>query len=113
MSTHVTITLTHSLARDSRTNLETWLEEAETLARNLCPQHDPTGALTLVATDQVWNDIPVNLANRAQVLAGTHPPAYRARPTWDIPAQHSGVRRSRRCVDVQAGASAAHGLLYG
>ena len=42
------LTLTHSLAHDSRTNLETWLEEAETLARNLCPQHDPTGALTLV-----------------------------------------------------------------
>ncbi len=89
MSTHVTITLTHSLAHDSRTNLEMWLEEAETVSRNLCPQHDPTGALTLVATDQVWNDIPVNLANRAQVLAGTHPPNYRARPTWDIPAQHS------------------------
>ena len=91
MSTHVTITLTHSLAHDSRTNLETWLEEAETLARNLCPQHDPTGALTLVATDQVWNDIPVNLANRAQVLAGTHPPAYRARPTWDLPNQHGNA----------------------
>jgi hypothetical protein len=89
MSTHVTITLTHSLAHDSRTNLETWLEEAETLARNLCPQHDPTGALTLVATDVVWKDFPVNLANRAQVLAGTHPPAYRARPTWDLPAQHA------------------------
>ena len=88
MSTNVTITLTHSLAHYSRTNLETWLEEAETLARNLCPQHDPTGALTLVATDQVWNDIPVNLTNRAQVLAGTHPPAYRARPTWDMPNQH-------------------------
>ena len=61
------------------------------MARNLCPQHDPTGALTLVATDQVWNDIPVNLANRAQVLAGTHPPAYRARPTWDLPAQHGNA----------------------
>ena len=85
------LTLTHSLAHDSRTNLETWLEEAETLARNLCPQHDPTGALTLVATDQVWNDIPVNLTNRAQVLAGTHPPAYRARPTWDLPAQHGNA----------------------
>ena len=71
MSTHVTITLTHSLAHDSRTNLEMWLEEVETVSRNLCPQHDPTGALTLVATDQVWNDIPVNLANRAQVLACT------------------------------------------
>ena len=76
MSTNVTITLTHSLAHDSRTNLETWLEEAETLARNLCPQHDPTGALTLVATDQVWNEMPVNVTNPADVLNG-QPPAQR------------------------------------
>ena len=89
MSTNMQLTLTHSLAHDSRTNLGMWLEEAETVSRNLCPQHDPTGALTLVATDVVWKDFPVNLANRAQVLAGTHPPAYRARPTWDLPAQHA------------------------
>ena len=89
MSTHVTITLTHSLAHDSRTNLETWLEEAETLARNLCPQHDPTGALSLVVTDQVWNEMPVNLTNPVDVLNG-QTPAYRARPTWVMPAQHGG-----------------------
>jgi hypothetical protein len=82
------LTLTRSLAHDSRTNLEMWLEEAETLSRNLCPQHDPTGALTLVATDRVWHEMPVNVTNPADVLRG-QPPQYRARPTWDMPAQHA------------------------
>ena len=90
MSTNMKLTLTHSLAHDSRTNLEMWLEEAETVSRNLFPQHDPTGALTtLVATDQVWNEMPVNVTNPADVLNG-QPPVYRARPTWDMPAQHPG-----------------------
>ena len=78
-----TLTLTHSLAHDPRTTLEMWLEEAETVTRNLCPQHDPTGALTLVSTDQVWNEMPVNLTNPVDVLNG-QPPVYRARPTWDM-----------------------------
>jgi hypothetical protein len=82
-----TITLTHSLAHEPRTNLEMWLEEAETDARNLCPQHDATGALTLVATDRVWHEMPGNVVNHAGVLRGD-PPQYRARPTWDLPAQH-------------------------
>ena len=51
-------------------------------------QHDPTGALTLVATDQVWHEMPVNVTNPADVLNG-QPPTYRARPTWDMPAQHA------------------------
>ena len=83
-----TLTLTHSLAHDPRTTLEMWLEEAETAARNLCPQHDPTDALTLVATDVVWREMPGNIANPAGVLQGD-PPQYRARPTWDLPAQHA------------------------
>ena len=81
MSTNMKLTLTHSLAHDSRTNLEMWLEEAETVSRNLCPQHDPTDGLTLVATDQVWNEMPVNLTNPVDVLNG-QPPVYRARPTF-------------------------------
>ena len=103
MSTNMKLTLTHSLAHDSRTNLEMWLEEAETVSRNLCPQHDPTGALTLVATDQVWNDIPVNLANRAQVLAGvpTHPPTVLAPrgicpPNTEMPPQPPLCRSTSR-----------------
>ncbi len=66
-----------------------WLEEAETAAVNLCPQHDPTGALTLVATDVVWEQQPENLTNLAQVLAGTHLAVYRARPTWTMPVTHA------------------------
>jgi hypothetical protein len=84
----LTITLTHSLAIDLRTHFDDWLEDAETQARNQCPQHDATGALCLVATDRVWAQLPDNITNAAQVLAGTHPPNIRARPTWDMPAAH-------------------------
>ncbi len=69
------ITLTHSLV--------------ETQARHQCPQHDVTGALCLVATDRVWAQLPENITNAAQVLAGTHPPAIRALPTWNMPAAHA------------------------
>jgi hypothetical protein len=56
----------------------------------MCPQHDPTGALTLVASNEVWNwnQQPENHTNAAQVLAGTHAAVYRARPTWDMPTAH-------------------------
>jgi hypothetical protein len=80
---------TSSLAHAPRQYLEPWLEETETAAVNMCPQHDPTGALTLVASDTVWHQQPENLTNAAQVLAGSHPPAYRARPTWDMPTAHA------------------------
>jgi hypothetical protein len=76
-----TITLTHSLAIDPRTHFEDWLEDVETQARHQCPQHDATGALTLVATNLVWAQLPDNITNAAQVLAGTQPPAIRACPT--------------------------------
>ena len=83
-----TITLTHSLAIDPRKHFEDWLEDVETQARHQCPQHDITGALCLVATDHVWAQLPDNTTNATQVLAGTHPPTIRARPTWDMPAAH-------------------------
>jgi hypothetical protein len=112
MSTNVKLTLTHSLAHDSRTNLEMWLEESETLARNRCPQHD-TGALTLVATDRVWHEMPVNVTNPADVLNG-QPSQYRARPTWDMPAQHAG-NAAAAVVSIykQEVISALHGLYPG
>ena len=77
-----TITLSHSLATDSRTNLEAWLEDVETQARHQCPQHDETGALSLVVPDRVWAMVPCN------IVAGT-PPTIRARPTWDMPQAHA------------------------
>ncbi len=58
MSAPQTLNLTKSLANDHpRASLEPWLEDIETHARNLCAQHDVTvtGALTLVAADDVWN----------------------------------------------------------
>ena len=82
------IILTHSLANDSRAQLEPWLEDVETQARNQCPQHDITGALSLVVPDEVWQIVPGNITNPVRVAAGS-PPAYRARPTWDMPAQHA------------------------
>ncbi len=85
--THSTIILTHSLANDPRTHLEAWLADVETQARHQCPQHDITGALSLVVPDIVWEMVPGNITNLAGVTQGD-PPQYRARPTWDMPAQH-------------------------
>ena len=73
MSAPQTLNLTKSLATDPRASLEPWLEEIETHARNLCAEHDVTGALTLVAADDVWNIIPANLANAAGVAQGATP----------------------------------------
>ena len=36
-----------------------------------------------------WQLIPGNITNLARVTAGTHPPTYRVRPTWDMPQQHT------------------------
>ena len=83
-----TITLSHSLATDPRTHLEAWLEDVETQARHQCPQHDITGALSLVVPDIVWNMVPGNITNVAGVAQGD-PPQFRARPTWDMPAVHA------------------------
>jgi hypothetical protein len=88
-SHHSTVTLTKSLADDSRANLESWLEELETHAQNLCPNFsDVTEALTLVVPDLLWNQIPENLANPAGVAAGK-PPQYCACPTSHMPTSHS------------------------
>ena len=78
---------TQTLANDSRAQLEPWLEEFETHARNLCAQHDVTGALTLVASDLVWRSIPANQTSATRIAAGD--PPFRARPTWDQPAPHA------------------------
>ena len=78
---------TRTLANDSRAQLEPWLEEFETHARNLCAQHDVTGALTLVASDLVWQSIPANQTSAVRIAAGD--PPFRDRPTWDQPAPHA------------------------
>ena len=87
MSAPQTFHPTQTLANDSRAQLEPWLEEFETHARNLCAQHDATGALTLVASDLVWQSIPANQTSAVRIAAGD--PPFRARPTWDQPAPHA------------------------
>ena len=72
------ITLTQSLADDPRNQLEKWLEDVEIHARNSCAQWDISGALTLVATDEVWAEYPGNVTNMADVLANGDPPDIRA-----------------------------------
>ncbi len=81
----VILTLTHTLTDNARQQLEPWLEEAATLARGLCCQHDFSGAFTLVATDTVWTQYPGNVTNMADVLANGDPPNIRARIAWGPP----------------------------
>ena len=80
------VSLQFSLADSPRTQIVEWFDDLSAKARSLCAQWDRTGAITLIATDAVWNAIPGNITNAAQVLAGTHAPAYRARPDFDPPA---------------------------
>ncbi len=87
MSATQTFHPTQPLANDSRAQLEPWLEEFETHARNLCAQHDVTGALTLVASDLVWQSIPANQTPAVRIAA--EDPPHRARPTWDQPQPHA------------------------
>jgi hypothetical protein len=75
----------NALRENARTKLLDWYGDVCSQARNQCAQHEPTGALTLVARDETWNAYPGHLTNAAQVTAGTHPPAYEARPTWTLP----------------------------
>ena len=70
MSAPQTFHPTQTLANDSRAQLEPWVEEFETHARNLCAQHDVTGALTLVASDLVWQSIPANQTSAVRIAAG-------------------------------------------
>ncbi len=87
MSASQTFHPTQTLANDSRAQLEPWLEEFETHARNLCAQHDVTGALTLVASDLVWQSTPANQTPAVRIAAGD--PPHRARPTLDHPQHHA------------------------
>ncbi len=80
-----TLVLLFSLVDDARTKLPEWYGDVCSQACNRCAQYEPTGALTLVARDDTWNAYPGHVTNVAQVTAGTHAPAYEARPTWTLP----------------------------
>ncbi len=79
------LVLLFSLADNARTKLPDWYGDVCSQARNLCAQHELTGALTLVARDNTWNAYPGHLTNAAEVTAGNHAAVYAARPTWDLP----------------------------
>jgi hypothetical protein len=69
--------------------LPDWYNDVCSQARNLCAPNEPTGALTLVATDTTWNAYPGHITNIADVLANGDPPQYLARPRWVLPAVHA------------------------
>ncbi len=105
-----TLTPTHSLAHDPQTTIKMWLEEAETVARNLCPQHDPTGALTLARCHRR------RLARNArQHRQPRRSPPRRPAPIPGPPNMGSTCSTREQCsrrssVDLQARAHAPLGL---
>ena len=82
-------TMLTTLADDPRNKLPEWYLEIRTKARNLCSAHDAAGALSLIAQDVDWQQFPGVLTNPVDVAAG-NPAVYRARPTFDYPADHAG-----------------------
>ncbi len=56
-STAPSVSLQFSLVDNPRTQIEEWYEDVMAKARGLCIciQWDLTGAITLVASDTVWN----------------------------------------------------------
>ena len=80
------VSLLFSLADNPRTQIEEWFEDVQAKARGLRIQWDPTGAITLIASDAVWNTVPGNITNLADVLARGAAPQYRDRPDFDPPA---------------------------
>ncbi len=83
----VSLQLQFSLVDNPRTQIEEWYEDVMAKTRGLCIQWDLTGAITLVpvASDTVWNAVPGNITNLADVLARVAAPQYRARPGFDPP----------------------------
>ena len=77
------LVITRSLVDDPRNSLKKWHEAVEYVARTQCAAWDISGALTLVASDDIWLQFPGNITNLADVLAHGDAPNIRARPTWD------------------------------
>ena len=79
--------LLFSLSDTPRNKLVDCYEDVCAQARGLCTAHDLAGALSLVSFDSEWHAYPGNITNAAAVLNGD-PPNFRARPTYDRPADH-------------------------
>jgi hypothetical protein len=71
------VSLLFSLVDNPRTQIEGWFEDVQAKAQDLCIQWDSTGAITLIASDAVWNTVPGNITNLAAVLARGYAPQYR------------------------------------
>ena len=87
-SAHPPLTLLFSLSDTPRNKLLDWYEDVCAQARGLCAAYDIAGALSLVAYPTEWNAYPGNITNVADVLANGDPPNFRARTTYDRPADH-------------------------
>jgi hypothetical protein len=87
-SAHPPLTLLFSLSDTPRNKLLDWYEDVCAQARGLCAAYDIAGALSLVAYPTEWNAYPGNITNAADVLANGDPPNFRARTTYDRPADH-------------------------
>jgi hypothetical protein len=81
------VSLQFSLADNPRAQIEEWFEDVQAKARGLRIQLDAdlTGAITLVASDAVWNAVPGNITNLVDTLAQAAAPQYRARPDFTPP----------------------------
>ena len=114
MSAQPQLMVLFSLAENPRGQLVDWYEEVQTQARSLCAPYDPAGALSLVAIPSVWEDFPGKINNRAEVAAGTHPPDYRASPTYARPADFANNAAAAVCCHCgeQAGPGQALCLHY-
>jgi hypothetical protein len=77
---HTSVSLRLSLADNPRTQIHDWFEDLSAKACGLCSQWDSTGAITIIATDEVWRAIPGHTTGAASHLV------YRARPDFDPPA---------------------------
>jgi hypothetical protein len=99
------ITLTKSLANDPRSELEPWLEAVEKQARNLCPQHDITGALSLVVPDEVWKLVPQPSSCRRRLPARLSRSPYLGHACAACQQCHCS-----RSINLQGRSSTPHGF---
>ncbi len=69
-STAPSVSLRFSLVNTPRTQIEEEYDDLMAQARRLCIQWDITGAISLVASDAVWNAVPGNITNLAARCSG-------------------------------------------
>jgi hypothetical protein len=101
------ITLTQSLANDSGAQLEKPMSPTCMTSRVLSALWSPTPVWQLLYSCQA-----ANITNAARVALGS-PPAYRVRPTWYMPAQHSNSASAAVVVFIYRSEASTGFLLCG